>query len=368
MGFAGELRTVDLSDLLTWIDKRKQTGTLRLQRRSTQKRLVFQNGRLHSSWSNDPRESLGQVLIKDELLSEQALFEALVQQEKEGGRLGAILVKRGIIGEDQLMRALRGKAEELVYDLFLWSDGRFEFEDQDSVTEDPVVNLNMDTAMVIEEGAHRREEWQKLREWFPTPDVTFQVQRAAYGIDENPERQTLGLAAAGMTLSAISLEMRRSEFETALVLRGLCERGALAVGDVRQDAVETDPVAAIEALLRSAEQRLRESRFPAALEAYEQVLALDRLSQAAKKGLIAVAEAREQARIRRRIPLKRVPFVSMPSLPLSRETFDPQEGFVLSRINGQWDVGSILKLCPMSEEDALLIFARLLDRKVISLS
>ena len=58
----------------------------------------------------------------------------------------------------------------------------------------------------------------------------------------------------------------------------------------------------------------------------------------------------------------------MASLALSQEAFDPQEGFVLSRINGQWDVGSILKLCPMSEDEAFLIIARLLDRKVISLS
>jgi hypothetical protein len=222
--------------------------------------------------------------------------------------------------------------------------------------------------MVNQEGVHRREEWQKLREWFPTSDLTFQVQRAAYGIDESPERQVLGLAAAGKTLAAISLEMRRSEFDAALILRGLCDRGALAVGAVREDAVETDPVAAIEALLRQAEQRLQEARFSAALEAYEQVLALDRLNQKAKQGLVGLAEAREQARIRRRIALNRVPFVTQGSLALGRENFDAQEGFVLSRINGQWDVGSILKLCPMSEEDALLIFSRLLDRKVIELS
>jgi hypothetical protein len=40
---------------------------------------------------------------------------------------------------------------------------------------------------------------------------------------------------------------------------------------------------------------------------------------------------------------------------------------VISRVNGQWDVQSILKLCPMAEEDALLIFSRLLERKVIEL-
>jgi hypothetical protein len=365
--FAGDLRTIDLIDLLTLIHARKKTGTLGLQRRSTQKRLVFHGGRLHSSWSNDPRETLGQVLVRDQLLTEQALFEALVRQEREGRRLGAILVSEGRLTEDQLTRALRGKAEEIVYDLFLWSDGRFELQDEEAAPEEPA-NLDMDTALVIQEGVHRREEWQKLRDWFPTSEVTFHIQRAAYGIDENPERQVLGLAAAGKTLSAISLEMRRSEFETALILRGLCDRGALAVGETRQDGIEGDPVGAIEALLRNAAERLRESRFTAALEAYEQVLALDRLSQAAKKGLIAVAEAKEQARIRRRISLNRVPFVSMGALALGREAFDPQEGFVLSRVNGAWDIGSILKLCPMAEEEVLLIFARLLDRKVIDLS
>ena len=38
-----------------------------------------------------------------------------------------------------------------------------------------------------------------------------------------------------------------------------------------------------------------------------------------------------------------------------------------SRVNGEWDVQSILKLCPMGEDEALLIFARLLERKLIRL-
>jgi len=126
MSFAGDLHTVDLTDLLSWINNRKKMGTLRLQRRATQKRLAFQKGRLQSSWSNDPRESLGQVLVRDQLLSEQALFEALVRQEKEGRLLGGILVSQGLLAESQLTRALREKAEEVVYDLFLWPDGRFD--------------------------------------------------------------------------------------------------------------------------------------------------------------------------------------------------------------------------------------------------
>ena len=67
----------------------------------------------------------------------------------------------------------------------------------------------------------------------------------------------------------------------------------------------------------------------------------------------------------KRIPLDKVPWLRLTAVALSQQQFDPQEGFILSRINGQWDVQSILKLCPMGEDDTLLIFARLLDRKLI---
>jgi hypothetical protein len=54
-------------------------------------------------------------------------------------------------------------------------------------------------------------------------------------------------------------------------------------------------------------------------------------------------------------------------MTLAQQQFDPQEGFVLSRINGSWDVRSLLKLCPIPEEEVLLIFSRLLERQVIAL-
>ena len=61
-----------------------------------------------------------------------------------------------------------------------------------------------------------------------------------------------------------------------------------------------------------------------------------------------------------------MPLLKLGAVQLASQEFDPEEGFVLSRVNGQWDIQSILKLCPLPEEDALLIFKRLYERKVIS--
>jgi hypothetical protein len=67
------------------------------------------------------------------------------------------------------------------------------------------------------------------------------------------------------------------------------------------------------------------------------------------------------------VPLTGVPAVRLGTFALTQQSFDPEEAFVLSRINGQWDVRSILKLCPMNEEEALLIFLRLLERQAIEM-
>ena len=46
--------------------------------------------------------------------------------------------------------------------------------------------------------------------------------------------------------------------------------------------------------------------------------------------------------------------------------FTPNEGFLLSRINGTWDIGSLIKISPIREPDALLIFYKLWKDGIIA--
>jgi tetratricopeptide (TPR) repeat protein len=368
MSLAGNLRTMDLPEILQWISVGRKTGTLHLERRSILKRIVFKQGNIFTSASTDPRESLGQFLLRDRLLTEEQLFKTLLRQEQEGRLLGAIVVSDGLVSEDDLRRILRTKAEETVYDLFHWPEGRFEFKDGETA-KGPLIPIDLGVPAVILEGIRRVDEWQRIREVFPSMNTTLTLPRGLpEGVTEPFSRDLLRLAQAGKTLAAIALELRFSEFETAVRAFGLHEQGLLAAaapGHGEEPA--EDPVEATRGLLAEGYQRLMEKRYDKALEAYEQVLALDRLNQNAKKGVVAALEARNRERTLRTVPLDKVPVLKMDLAILTQQDFDPQEGFVLSRVNGQWDVQSILKLCPMKEEEALMIFARLLERGVIDL-
>jgi hypothetical protein len=366
MSFAGDLSTFDLLDLLAWVMGRKRSGLLQMSRLSTKKRFSFYEGLLQWSGSNDPRETIGQALVRDRLIGEEALFRTLLKQETDKRRLGEILIGDKLLTEEQLTQALRANARAHLHELFLWSDGRFEFDDKQGSKSSPS-DLRIDLKPVLEEGRRRRELWRQLRRRFPAGEVTFRVAGDVASVDDPVLRQLVDLARHGKTLAAISLEARRSEYETALFLASLCDDGVLAVDRVREGAVETDPVGVITSSLAQAEALLKEGRFDAAREAYELVLGIDGVNQAAKKGLIAVADARQSAKAAKRVPLDKIPLLRIPPVDLAKQQFDPHEGFVLSRINGEWDVRSILKLCPIPEEETLLIFSRLLDRGVIDL-
>jgi hypothetical protein len=366
MSFAGDLHTFDLFDLLGWLMGRKKAGVLVMTRRSTRKRLAFRDGAVQWSSSNDPRETIGQALVRDGLITEEALFRALLKQETDKRRLGELLIADGQLTEPGLLKTLRANAEAHLCDLFLWGDGRFDFDDERPLAPEPS-DLGIALKPVLEEGRHRRELWSRLRRRFASNEVTFRPTAGPVSIADPALRQVAALAAQGKTLAGISLESRRSEYETTLLIADLCDRGILTVGSVQAGAPEGDPVGIIATLLAGAQMRLKEGRFDAALEAYEKVLTLDGLNQAAKKGLLAVAAARQKAKVARKIPLEKVPVLRLTAMALAQQHFDPQEGFVLSRINGSWDVRSLLKLCPMPEDDVLLIFSRLLARQVIEL-
>ena len=59
------------------------------------------------------------------------------------------------------------------------------------------------------------------------------------------------------------------------------------------------------------------------------------------------------------------PEIAIPVSKLTELPFSPHEGFVLSRINGVWDVKSIMKISPIKELEVLMIFQSLAKSEVI---
>ena len=141
-------------DLLQWLSLGQKTGTLVVTNKAVEKKIFFKSGRVISSASNDPREYLGQFLMSHGYISEPELMKGMQVQAESGILLGKILVMIDVIGEEELVRLMRLKAEEEIYDIFLWNDGEFYFLD-DELPQQEMIPLQVDVTGIIMEGTRR---------------------------------------------------------------------------------------------------------------------------------------------------------------------------------------------------------------------
>src|SRR3954449_13136583 len=160
MGIVGNLRTMQLEELLQWLSQSKKNGTLEIVRGKTEKKVFFKDGLILSSASNRPEEYLGHFLVSHGLINEAQLNRAVELQEQSRTLLGMILVKNGAIAERDLARMLRLKVEESIYDIFSWVEGDFRFLD-DVLPESAMVPMKLDVTAIVMEGVQRVDEWRR---------------------------------------------------------------------------------------------------------------------------------------------------------------------------------------------------------------
>ncbi|HYH09820.1 MAG TPA: DUF4388 domain-containing protein [Thermoanaerobaculia bacterium] len=385
MGLSGNLQTMLPGDLLQWLSLGQKTGTLVVTNKRVEKKIFLRKGRVISSASNDPREYLGQFLMSHGYLTEPELKKAMEVQTQSNILLGKILVMIEVISEEDLQRLMRLKAEEEIYDIFLWNDGDFYFID-DELPKMEMIPLQVDVTGIIMEGTRRVDEWARIREIVPNEAVIPVLLKEVD--DEELEEVEMPIVRAidgKRTIADIVLESRSSAFTVSSTVSALVRHGYMKLVDpstqkMQKIAEETIAAAAgveprrdfneddeIVSLLNAAQAALRNRDFEKTQRLLRAAQNLDPNHpkvRSAIKGAetVILSDLRNQGMLD-----SKVPRVARPLEEITQMNFSPNEGFILSRINGQWDINSLIKISPIRETDALLIFHKLWKDGIIAL-
>ena len=362
MGIVGNLRTMQLEELLQWLSQSKKSGTLEIVHGKTEKKIFFKDGLILSSASNKPEEYLGHFLVSHGLINDLQLVRAIELQEKSRMLLGMILVNNGAIAERDLARMLRLKAEESIYDIFAWEEGDFRFLD-DVLPDSAMVPMRLDVTAIVMEGVQRVDEWRRIRQVIPNEQV---IPVAVVDFATVPgvgpgERRILSLVDDQRSIEEIRQETHSTEFQTCKLLFDQWQLGRLKLIRLRWRPTPGDSsaVLSVSVLIEAGRAYLAQGEFDAALRHLRAARALepedpdthDALTEAEKK----VREHLERSGV----TLTSVPQVTATMEQLTSSKLSPPEGFMLTRINGTYDIQSILKITPMPQLDALMLFWKL---------
>src|SRR4029079_9696199 len=158
---------MNLTDLLQFLATARKSGTLKFDQGKINKQIYFKNGMIVGSKSNDPREYLGQVLLHYGKVEELQLKVAREIQRTTGAKLGEVLVEQGFLTEDDVLNILKTRTLDAIYDLFVWTDGDFEFFDDEPLPEELVL-IEVEPTNMMMEGIYLIDELARYRTWVPS--------------------------------------------------------------------------------------------------------------------------------------------------------------------------------------------------------
>lgn len=363
---------MSLTDLLQFLGAGRKSGTLKFELVKITKQVYFKNGLIVGSKSNDPREYLGQVLLHYGKVDENQLKTAREVQRVSGARLGEVLVQQGYLTEADVLEVLKTRTLDAIYDLFVWTDGGFEFYDEEPLPDDLIL-IEVEPTTVIMEGIYRLDELARYRTLIPSDRSVLELNPGwTSSLKLGKEfRPILDFVERRMSVAQICYHMHASSFHVYGQLYTLISEGAAKViGELPEESflsaaeVEDLPESVTE-MVWSAERKL-ETDPEAALLIIQKALQQQPNNPEARS-LLPAAEEKFIKHVYETsgISPRSVPHLLVSPAELTDEQIDPQEGFVLSRINGSWDVQSILSICPFREADCLRMIRKLIDRRVV---
>ena len=372
MSIRGTLKTMSVADLLQFLATGRKTGTLKLGRGTIIKQIFFEEGLIVGSSSNDPKERLGQVLLHYGKIAEADLRIGLEVQRRSGRKLGTILSSRGLVSQDDIMEVLRTRTLEIIYDLFIWEEADFEFADNEPLPDD-LIRIQVNATSVTMDGIYRIDEWARYRSVIKSDRTVFELNEGwTKSADDSAEtRAVLFHVDKGMTTAEICYNLHTSLFHASALLFDLVNKGVIKVaGEAPPPAEEPGGLSApslpetVPELLSLARAELTESP-ENALAAIHQALNQEPNNVEAHR-LREHAEQKLTTQIHKNgVSPQAVPRLLVSFEQLEQQRLDPQEGFVISRINGELDVASVVSVCPFREADTLRMIKKLLDSGVI---
>ncbi len=153
MRLEGDLQTMPVREVLSWLGSRTGAGTLSLSRGMVVRRFHLSHGCVTLASSSEHNRLLGQLLLDHGLIDAAQLDMVLRNKEKYGERLGKALTLTGLVTDEQMAAVLREKVRDLLSDALLWADGRFVYDDAGEGDGRPVVPIFVDLRAFLDSAA-----------------------------------------------------------------------------------------------------------------------------------------------------------------------------------------------------------------------
>jgi hypothetical protein len=176
MAFKGTLREFKVPDILQLLSLQKKTGILTFNSLEGFITLIFEDGCIVGidAFPKKLEMRVGNVCVKQEIISEEMLQRALAIQKRTNQKVGEILIGMGLIDEKIIPEMLKIQAIQIVLSLFNWKKGEYNFKVLDTINKDLRLLSPIAVDNLIMEGVQMLDEWPLIKKVIPNEDIVFE--------------------------------------------------------------------------------------------------------------------------------------------------------------------------------------------------
>lgn len=247
----GDLEVLGVANLMQALTVGPRGGRLSVAREGETKTLHCGPRGLRILDGTRRVSPLGQILVRTRKLTRAQLADVLADHPKSGLPLGEYVTKRGLLSREEIDKALQEQAADEIYDLFMWTQGTFEFVESDAEPDRPgdgilsSVVVDQSVMFIALEAARRMDHLAQIREVIPGErlvPVALEIPtgEGEAGLDRDSLREILPFVDGKRSVEEIIEESLYPRFTVLLTLHAMAQRGSAKIRDVgAQDGPET---------------------------------------------------------------------------------------------------------------------------------
>ena len=155
----GSLAEHDLPSLMLSLYEVRWSGQVTLTSAGVGKTITVQDGKMVFASSSSSDDRLGEQLLRRGRISLQQFIDGS-NAMTPGKRLGTVLVEQGTLTPKDLVAGVVDQTREIIYSLFLWTEGHYRVQEGPPSAE--AIKLNLSTPDLIVEGIRRIDAWSRI--------------------------------------------------------------------------------------------------------------------------------------------------------------------------------------------------------------
>ena len=183
MSLKGDFESFFMNSIFQLLNDEQKKGILRVVDGAKEIRIYFLDGNIVYAMGSKKQDRLGAFIKKQGIISNDQLKACLAKGKQEKKALGKILVEQGYISEEKLNEIIHQQTQEMVFNLFLWEKGSFEYKDV-KLNVNSIVVTKLNVMATLLEASRRIDEMSVLKKQIPSDTLVFRLSGKVQNKDE----------------------------------------------------------------------------------------------------------------------------------------------------------------------------------------